>query len=95
MTMHVYKFVDDYGPQFFAARNLEEAEVEYAAMCEADGLTAPGRELTEAELDFLKVDEVDEDDALTGKQITVRQHLTNCTASDPDEAAFYLCGVDV
>ena len=80
--MHVYKFCDDYGPQYIAARNLVEAEVEYASMFEADGPTVPGRELTEAELDFVKVDEAGEDDALTGAQIIMRQHLTNCTAAN-------------
>jgi hypothetical protein len=83
----VFRFDD----QFIAARNLEEATEEYAAIFSIPPVV--GVELSDAEMDSIKVTQLDEDDAPTGEFQTIRQELAawgNAEGSD----AQYLCGVE-
>ncbi len=92
-ALHVYKFTDETFPDsiFIAARDAEEAVGELHACYTCDAITPV--QLSDADLDRLKVSVLDEDDAFTGEQITMRQYLDEQTGKDPEgEDAFVLCG---
>jgi len=86
MTMHVYSFEE--GEDFIAARNVDEAKAEYRLLRSGELC----KELTEQELNELRVEVLDEYDVPTGETITMRHHLRDQLVDDKDEPAFYLCG---
>jgi hypothetical protein len=86
MTMHVYMFDDS---TFYAARNMDEAKKKYAS-----DFSSPAEEvieLSDKDLDRLKVAVTDENDERTGESITFRQHLETETGGK-DWDAFFFCG---
>jgi hypothetical protein len=85
----VFRFDD----QFIAARNLEEATAEYAGIFSQSEPPIIGVELTDAEMDSIKVEQLDEDDVPTGEFQTIHQELAACGDAE-DSDARYLCGVE-
>jgi hypothetical protein len=85
----VFRFDD----QFIAACNLEEATAEYVAIFSQSEPPIVGVELTDAEMDAIKVTQLDEDDVPTGEFQTIRQELAAWGDAE-DSDAQYLCGVE-
>lgn len=87
----VFVFDRDCSPQYIAAIDEVAAQKEYAEMFTSDSVDC--LEITDDMLDRLKVTLTDENDGLTGEELSMRKYLVDM--SDKETAdAFFLCGYE-